>query len=176
LRRKRKSDFMTEYIRINNILDEDERYSLLIPQIKSLLTKEDKLISNLSNFVAIIKDTFEKISWVGFYLFDGQKLYLGPFQGKVACTNIEIGKGVCGTSAARRETIIVPDVTEFPGHIVCDSNSKSEIVVPLVQNDQLLGVLDLDSYHYNAFSKTDEEYLEEICKFLSDEIFPSNYQ
>jgi len=167
---------MTEYIRINKILDEDERYRLLNSQIKSLLVKEDKLISNLSNFAAALKDAFEKVSWVGFYLFDGQKLYLGPFQGNVACTNIEIGKGVCGTSAARRETIIVPDINEFPGHISCDRNSKSEMVVPLIQNDRLLGVLDLDSYKYNAFSKTDEEYLEEICKFLSDEIFPSNYE
>ena len=167
---------MTEYIRINKILDEDERYRLLNSQIKSLLVKEDKLISNLSNFAAALKDAFEKVSWVGFYLFDGQKLYLGPFQGNVACTNIEIGKGVCGTSAARRETIIVPDINEFPGHISCDRNSKSEMVVPLIQNDRLLGVLDLDSYKYNAFSKTDEEYLEEICKFLSEEIFTSNFQ
>ena len=167
---------MTEYIAINKILDDEERYKLLIPQLKSLLTKEDNLISNLSNFTAIIKETFEKVSWVGFYLFNGQKLYLGPFQGKVACTNIEIGKGVCGSSAARRETIIVPDITEFPGHIACDSKSKSEIVVPLIQNERLLGVLDLDSYKNDAFSKIDEEYLEEICKFLCDEIFPSNYK
>ena len=167
---------MTEHIRINKILDDDERYRLLISQIKSLLSKEDNLISNLSNLTAVLKDTFEKVSWVGFYLFDGQKLYLGPFQGKVACTNIEIGKGVCGSSAARRETIIVPDVEEFPGHIACDSNSKSEIVVPLIHDNRLLGVLDLDSYAYNSFNKTDEEYLEEICKFLSEEIFPSNYQ
>ncbi len=101
---------------------------------------------------------------------------LGPFQGKVACTNIEIGKGVCGTSAAKRETIIVPDVDKFPGHIACDSNSKSEIVIPLFQNSRLLGVLDLDSHDYNSFGKTDKEYLEEICKFLSEEIFPSDYQ
>ena len=167
---------MTEYITINKILDDDERYRLLLSQIKSLLSKEDNLISNLSNLTAVIKDTFEKVSWVGFYLFDGQKLYLGPFQGKVACTNIEIGKGVCGSSAVRRETIIVPDVEEFPGHIACDSNSKSEIVVPLIKDNRLLGVLDLDSYTYNSFSKTDEDYLEEICKFLSEEIFPSNYQ
>ncbi|MCW8802885.1 MAG: GAF domain-containing protein [Ignavibacteriaceae bacterium] len=167
---------MTEHISINKILDDDERYKLLIPQLKSLLAKEDNLISNLSNFTAVIKDTFEKVSWVGFYLFDGQKLYLGPFQGKVACTNIEIRKGVCGSSAARRETIIVPDITEFPGHISCDSKSKSEIVVPLIKNDRLLGVLDLDSYNYDSFSKIDEEYLEEMCKFLSEEIFPSSYQ
>jgi GAF domain-containing protein len=167
---------MTEDIRIDKHLAEEEKYRLLVSQLKALLTKEDNLISNLSNLTAAIKDTFEKVSWVGFYLFDGQKLYLGPFQGKVACTNIEIGKGVCGTSAAKRETIIVPDVDKFPGHIACDSSSKSEIVIPLIQNNSLLGVLDLDSHDYNSFSKTDKEYLEEICKFLCEEIFPSDYQ
>jgi len=167
---------MSEEISIDKHLVEEERYRLLISQLKSLLTKEDNFISNLSNFTAAIKDTFEKVSWVGFYLFDGQKLYLGPFQGKVACTNIEIGKGVCGTSAEKRETIIVADVDKFPGHIACDSKSKSEIVVPLFQNNYLLGVLDLDSHEYNSFGNTDKEYLEEICKFLCEEIFPSNYK
>ena len=167
---------MTEDIRIDKHLAEEEKYRLLVSQLKSLLSKEDNLISNLSNLTAAIKDTFEKVSWVGFYLFDGQKLYLGPFQGKVACTNIAIGKGVCGTSAAKKETIIVPDVDKFPGHIACDSNSKSEIVVPLFHKNQLLGVLDLDSHEYNSFSKTDKEYLEEICKFLCEEIFPSDYK
>ena len=167
---------MSEEISIDRHLAEEEKYRLLSSQLKALLVKEDNLISNLSNLTAAINDTFKKISWVGFYLFDGQKLYLGPFQGKVACTNIEIGKGVCGSSAASRETIIVHDVTEFPGHIACDGKSKSEIVVPLIQNDSLLGVLDLDSYEYNSFSNTDKEYLEEICKFLSEEIFPSNFQ
>jgi len=167
-------DFMTEEIRIDKYLAAEESYRLLVSQLKVLLSKEDNLISNLSNFTAAIKDTFEKVSWVGFYLFDKQKLYLGPFQGKVACTNIEIGKGVCGTSAEKRETIIVPDVDKFPGHIACDSNSKSEIVIPLIKDDRLLGVLDLDSHDYNSFGKTDKEYLEEICKFLCEEIFPSN--
>jgi GAF domain-containing protein len=167
---------MTEDIRIDKHLAEEEKYRLLVSQLKALLTKEDNLISNLSNLTAAIKDTFEKVSWVGFYLFDGQKLYLGPFQGKVACTNIEIGKGVCGTSAEKKQTIIVPDVDKFPGHITCDSNSKSEIVVPLFHKNQLLGVLDLDSHDYNSFSKTDKEYLEEICKFLCEEIIPSDYQ
>jgi L-methionine (R)-S-oxide reductase len=167
---------MAEEISIDKHLAEEERYRLLLSQLKVLLTKEDNLISNLSNLTAAIKDTFEKVSWVGFYLLDRQKLYLGPFQGKVACTNIEIGKGVCGTSASKRETIIVPDVNNFPGHIFCDSSSKSEIVVPLIKNNRLLGVLDLDSHEYNSFGKTDKEYLEEICKFLSEEIFPSDYQ
>jgi L-methionine (R)-S-oxide reductase len=167
---------MTEEISINKHLAEEEKYRLLNSQLKALLVKEDNLISNLSNFTAAIKDTFEKVSWVGFYLFDGKKLYLGPFQGKVACTSIEIGKGVCGTSAAKRETMIVPDVNKFPDHIACDSNSRSEIVIPLIQNDRFLGVLDLDSHDYNSFGKTDKEYLEEICKFLCEEIFPSDYQ
>lgn len=165
---------MIEEIRIYKHLSEEERYRLLVSQIKSLLMKEDNLISNLSNFTAIIKDTFDKISWVGFYLFNGEKLYLGPFQGKVACTNIEIGKGVCGTAARKRETIIVADVNKFPGHIACDSSSKSEIVIPLIQTGKLLGVLDIDSYEQNSFGIIDKNYLEEICKFLCDEIFPSN--
>jgi len=167
---------MTEEISINKHLAEEEKYRLLNSQLKALLVKEDNLISNLSNFTAAIKDTFEKVSWVGFYLFDEEKLYLGPFQGKVACTSIDIGKGVCGTSAAKRETMIVPDVNKFPDHIACDSNSRSEIVIPLIQNDRFLGVLDLDSHDYNSFGKTDKEYLEEICKFLCEEIFPSDYQ
>ena len=166
---------MAEEINIDRHLAEEERYRLLNSQLKSLLAKEDNLISNLSNFAAAIKDTFDKVSWVGFYLFDGNKLYLGPFQGKVACTNIEIGKGVCGTSAEKRETVIVPDVNKFPGHIFCDGNSKSEIVIPLIRKNKLLGVLDLDSHEFNSFGKTDKEYLEEICKFLCDEIFPSEY-
>lgn len=166
---------MAEEISIDKHLAEEERYRLLISQLKSLLVKDDKLISNLSNFTAAIKDTFAKVSWVGFYLFNGKKLYLGPFQGKVACTSIEIGKGVCGTSAQKRETLIVPDVNKFPGHIFCDSSSRSEIVVPLVKNEKLIGVLDLDSHEYNSFSKTDKKYLEEICKFLCEEIFPENF-
>lgn len=165
---------MVEEIRIEKHLAEEERYRLLVSQIKSLLNKDDNLLSNLSNFTAVVKDTFDKVSWVGFYLFDGEKLYLGPFQGKVACTNIEIGKGVCGTAARKRETIIVADVDMFPGHIACDSSSKSEIVIPLIQTGKLLGVLDIDSYELNSFGIIDKNYLEEICKFLCDEIFPSN--
>ena len=167
---------MSESLILNIEASLDEQYALLIKQVRNLLRKEDNLITNLSNFTAALKQTFSKISWVGFYLFDGTRLYLGPFQGKVACTEIKIGSGVCGVSAQRKETIIVPDVDKFPGHIACDSNSKSEIVVSLFHNNQLLGVLDLDSHDYNSFSKTDKEYLEEICKFLCEEIFPSDYQ
>ena len=163
-----------EEIKIENHLAEEERYCLLTSQLKSLLTKNDNLISNLSNCIAAIKEVFDKVSWVGFYLFDGEKLYLGPFQGKVACTTIEMGKGVCGTAASKKESILVTDVHKFPGHIACDSGSRSEIVVPILRRDSLIGVLDLDSYDFNSFDETDKKYLEEICKFLSDEIFPSS--
>ena len=166
---------MAEELSISSHLAEEERYRLIVSQLKSLLTRDDKLISNLSNLTAAINDTFNKVSWIGFYLFDGSKLYLGPFQGKLACTNIEIGKGVCGTSAEKRETIIVPDVNKFPGHIFCDGNSKSEIVIPLIKKGRLVGVLDLDSHEYNSFGETDKIYLEEICKFLCEEIFPDNF-
>lgn len=163
-----------EEIKIENHLAEEERYRLLTSQLKSLLTKNDNLISNLSNCTAAIKNVFDKVSWVGFYLFDGEKLYLGPFQGKVACTTIEMGKGVCGTAASRNESIIVTDVHKFPGHIACDSGSRSEIVVPILRRDSLIGVLDLDSYDFNSFGEKDKKYLEEICKFLGEEIFTSN--
>ena len=149
----------------------EEKYRLLIKQLKELLNRNDNEVSNLSNLTSALNQTFVKISWVGFYLYDNKKLFLGPFQGKVACTTIEIGKGVCGTAASKKETIIVPDVDKYPGHIVCDVNSKSEIVVPLIKQDgELYGVLDLDSSEYNSFNETDKIYLENICKFLVEEI------
>lgn len=161
---------MAENFAINNSTSLDEKYLLLIKQIKNLLNKNENIISNLSNLTAALKQTFDKISWVGFYLYDGSKLYLGPFQGKIACTEIQIGKGVCGTSALQKKTLVVPDVDKFPGHIVCDAESKSEIVIPILKNNQLYGVLDLDSASYNAFDEMDQKYLEEIVNFLSKEI------
>lgn len=161
---------MAESIIVNKTVSIDEQYNLLVKQLKSLLERNDNIISNLSNFTAAIKQTFEKISWVGFYLFDGNELYLGPFQGKVACTRIQLGKGVCGTSAEKRQTIIVPDVNEFPGHIVCDVESRSEIVVPIVKEDKLYGVLDVDSSRLNAFNETDKIYLEEMVNYLVSDI------
>ena len=161
---------MAESIIVNREVSLDEQYKLLVKQIKSLLDKNDNLISNLSNFTAALNQTFEKISWVGFYLYDGNELYLGPFQGKVACTKILIGKGVCGTSANRRETVIVPDVNNFPGHIACDVESRSEIVVPIIKDDKLFGVLDVDSAIINAFDETDKVYLEEMVNYLVSEI------
>ncbi len=165
---------MPETILVDKSLSLEEKYENIIPQIKSLLSPSDNLITNLANCTAALKQAFEKISWAGFYLFDGKELYLGPFQGKVACNTIQVGKGVCGTAAKKRETIIVPDVNKFPGHIFCDADSKSEIVVPLFKKDNsLFGVLDLDSYEYNSFNETDKKYLEEICKFLTSEIINS---
>ena len=153
-----------------NVSDE-AGYEVLIKQIKSLLVKDEPELSNLANLTAALKQTFGKISWAGFYLFDGEKLYVGPFQGKVACSIIKLNEGVCGKSASTRETIIVPDVNKFEGHITCDVDSKSEIVIPIIKKDNsLFGVLDLDSTEYNSFNDTDKKYLEEICNFLVTEI------
>ncbi|OIO20206.1 MAG: guanylate cyclase [Ignavibacteria bacterium CG_4_8_14_3_um_filter_37_9] len=162
---------MAQEFKIPFALSDEEKYAALFPQIKFLLTKDELLLSNLSNFTAALKQTFDKISWVGFYLFDGEKLYLGPFQGKVACTKIEIGKGVCGTAALKKETVIVQNVNDFPGHIACDDGTNSEIVVPILKGNELIGVLDLDSYQFNAFNETDKKYLEELSKFLAEKIF-----
>ena len=162
---------MKEILTTKHIQFDEDKYKLLTKQIKDLLSTDDDELSNLSNLTAAINQTFKKISWVGFYLFKNHKLILGPFQGKVACTQIEIGKGVCGTAAEERNTIIVEDVNKFPGHIFCDADSKSEIVVPIVKNDgSLYGVIDLDSNEHSAFNDVDKEYLEEICKSLSEEI------
>ena len=162
---------MAETIIVDKSLSLEEQYRLLKEQLRSLLSKNDEIISNLSNFTAALKQTFEKISWVGFYLYNGNKLYLGPFQGKIACTSIEIGKGVCGTAAEKKETVVVPDVNKFPGHIFCDADSKSEIVVPVFKEGKLLGVLDIDSAEFNSFGDTDKKYLEEIVGILTEEIF-----
>ncbi|MBZ0198247.1 MAG: GAF domain-containing protein [Ignavibacteriaceae bacterium] len=161
---------MTENLIIENNLTLAEQYKALNKQLRALLNNSENLLSNLSNFTAALKQTFGKISWVGFYIFDGEKLYLGPFQGKVACTIIQIGKGVCGTSAEKLKTIVVPDVNVFPGHIACDTDSKSEIVIPILKENKLWGVLDLDSASTNSFNEIDRLYLENFCKFLSEEI------
>jgi len=161
---------LAETILVDKSLSAEKQYENVIAQVKSLLNENDQLVTNLSNFTALLKQTFDKISWIGFYFYDGKKLYLGPFQGKVACTTFEIGKGVCGTSAMKRETVIVQDVEKFPGHIACDADSKSEIVVPIIKDNKLFGVLDLDSYELNSFDQTDKFFLEELCSFLSEKI------
>lgn len=139
----------------------EEQYLQLIPQISALIEHEPELISNLANISAALKTQFNWL-WVGFYLTREEELVLGPFQGPVACTRIQKGRGVCGTSWENKETIIVPDVNQFPGHIACSSLSKSEIVVPIIRFGEVLGVLDVDSEHENQFDDTDRKYLEEI--------------
>ncbi len=161
---------MSESLKTNKFASDEEIYSLLLPQIDSLLDMKVPALSNLSNITAALKESFNKISWVGFYIFNGLFLYLGPFQGKIACTRIEIGKGVCGTSFEQIKTIIVDDVDKFPGHIACDSGSKSEIVVPIIRNNKAIAVLDLDSFDYASFNDIDRKYLESICKIISKKI------
>ncbi|MCX7876883.1 MAG: GAF domain-containing protein [Melioribacteraceae bacterium] len=157
---------MSEQININKNLSDEEIYKQILPQVDSLLKESEPLISSLSNLTSLLKDAFTKISWVGFYLSKNNKLYLGPFQGKIACTVIDFGKGVCGTSALNKKTIIVKNVHEFPGHIACDSGSYSEIVIPLIKDDNVVAVLDLDSYNFSAFNETDKYYLEKISDIL----------
>jgi L-methionine (R)-S-oxide reductase len=157
-----------ETLTINKSLPENEIYSGLLPQIENLIDTSVPLISNLANVTSALKFSFDKISWAGFYLIKDDKLLLGPFQGKIACTVIDIGKGVCGRSAELKETLIVEDVDKFPGHIACDSGSRSEIVIPLIKENKCFGVLDIDSYQLSAFNGTDKKYLEIICCILAD--------
>lgn len=132
------------------------------------LDKEYKDITNMANFVAIIKEMVPHLNWVGFYLFDGNELYLGPFQGKAAVQTIPMGEGVCGISAKNQEKIVVDDVHQFEGHIACDDASNSEIVIPIVKNKKLIGVLDIDSPQHNRFDQKTVELLEESVAFLFD--------
>ncbi len=159
-----------------NSTDKNEIYSLLFLQCKSLIQGENELISLLSNFIALLKQSFSTFSWVGFYLIKNGALILGPFQGKTACSRIELGKGVCGTSTKLKKTIIVKDVNKFKGHIVCDSNSKSEIVVPIMAGKNLFGVLDIDSYEYSNFDNIDKDNLEKLCYILSERLTQLNGQ
>lgn len=141
---------------------------LILKQFESLIQDESNWIANLSNGSALLNEVLGEINWVGFYLWDAsdQELVLGPFQGKVACIRIEAGKGVCGTAYGKQETIVVPDVNQFPGHIVCDAASQSEIVVPLLRNGKALGVLDVDAPIKNRFSEEDQEFLEGFVDIL----------
>ena len=143
----------------------EEQYSSLIPQIKGLLEGETDEIANLANVAAALKEQFGWL-WVGFYLVKNGQLVLGPFQGPVACTRIQPGRGVCGTSWKEARTLIVPDVEKFPGHIACSSLSKSEIVVPMFRNETVYGVLDADSTELSQFDETDRRFLEEIVALL----------
>jgi L-methionine (R)-S-oxide reductase len=152
---------MAEDLNIITNVDKAKQYQSLIPQIKGLVTGETDLIANLANISAALKEQFGWL-WIGFYLVKEDELVLGPFQGPVACTRIRKGKGVCGAAWAQGETIIVPDVEAFPGHIACSSASRSEIVLPLLKDGEVLGVLDVDSASLNEFDEVDEKYLSEI--------------
>jgi len=142
------------------------QYQSLIPQIKALIRDEPDIIANLANVSAALKEQF-KFFWVGFYLVKSDELVLGPFQGPVACTRIALGRGVCGTSWKEKKTIVVPDVDAFPGHIACSSLSRSEIVIPVLKNEEVWGVLDVDSEEINKFDETDQKYLGQIVGLLS---------
>ena len=141
-------------------------YSDLVAMLRSLAEEEPAYIPLLSNASALLYDALPDLNWVGFYLLRGGQLVLGPFQGKVACIHIPIGKGVCGTAAQTGETVLVPDVHQFPGHIACDSASNAEIVIPLYRENEVVGVLDIDSPVFNRFSEEDRKGLEAFCKVL----------
>ena len=142
-----------------------QQYESLLPQLKGILAGEQDLVANLANVAAALKEQFNWL-WVGFYLVKDDELVLGPFQGPVACTRIRKGKGVCGSSWLKAKTLIVPDVEKFPGHIACSSLSKSEIVVPVFHNNQVIGVLDADSVELNNYDTIDQHYLEEIISMI----------
>lgn len=142
-----------------------ERYEALLPQIEAVVEDEPDLIANMANVAAMLHETFG-FWWTGFYRVEGQELVLGPFQGPMACTRIKKGRGVCGTAWAEAQTQVVPDVDQFPGHIACSSASRSEIVVPIFQEGEVIAVLDIDSAQLNTFDQTDRRYLEQVVRML----------
>lgn len=152
-----------------------ETYENLIMQFEGLMSDQKYLITLLSNASALLMDNLSDLNWSGFYLYRDGRLILGPFQGKVACEIIEMGKGVCGTSAVKDETVLVRNVHQFPGHIACDSASNSEIVIPLHVKGKLFGVLDIDSPKLERFDKTDQENLEVIARIIEKAIEDTDY-
>lgn len=162
---------MAESLAVDSTLTKAEQYHQLLPQIDALTTGEPDLTANLANTAAALRQAFG-FFWVGFYLVKGDELVLGPFQGPIACTRIRRGKGVCGTSWAQAATILVPDVEAFPGHIACSSDSKSEIVVPITQNGQVVAVLDVDSDQLNDFDHDDQAALEQLMQLAAQWNWP----
>ncbi len=156
---------MAEDLIINQSATKAAQYESLIPQIEALLHGEDDFVANMANVAAALKQQFNWF-WVGFYLVKVDELVLGPFQGPVACTRIKKGKGVCGSSWEKAITLIVPNVDDFPGHIACATASKSEIVLPLIKNGEVIGVLDVDSEFLNHFDEVDQSYLEKVVAIL----------
>lgn len=159
---------MAEELIINQQLSKEEKYQNLLPQLTALTSGETDVIANLANLMAALKETFHFL-WVGVYMVKNDELVLGPFQGPIACTRIKKGKGVCGTAWQQANTLIVPNVDEFPGHIACSSESKSEIVVPVFnKNKEVIMVIDVDSEKLADFDHTDEVYLNKIAQLISD--------
>jgi L-methionine (R)-S-oxide reductase len=146
------------------------KYDTLLPQVKALIENEKNRIANLSNTAAALKQTFD-FFWVGFYLVEDNELVLGPFQGPIACTRIAYGKGVCGKAWEMEQVINVPNVEEFPGHIACSSETKSELVIPIESNGKVMAILDIDSNKYGEFDQTDILKLKELCACLADFCF-----
>jgi L-methionine (R)-S-oxide reductase len=157
---------MAEDLTITTSADKAEQYKSLIPQIEALLYGETDLVANMANVCAALKEQF-KWFWVGFYLVKNNELVLGPFQGPVACTRIAKGKGVCGAAWEQAKTLVVPDVDTFPGHIACSSLSRSEIVLPVFHNGDVVAVLDVDSSDLDTYDETDAQYLEQIVKLVN---------
>lgn len=159
---------MSQTITISSTLSKEEKYKSLLPQIRSLVEGENDIIANLGNICSALKYNMADYFWAGIYLKKGDELVLGPFQGTVACTRIKIPQGVCGTSVKERKTIIVNDVSTFPGHIACSAESKSEIAVPIFKNNEVVAILDVDSDKYSSFDDTDKLYLEKLSQFISE--------
>lgn len=157
---------MAQQLNITDSVSREELYRQLIPQIASLIEGEVNLIANLANIAAALKQTFD-FFWVGFYLVENEELVLGPFQGEIACTRIGFNKGVCGSCWANMETLIVPNVDEFPGHIACSSASKSEVVVPIILDNKVVAVLDVDSDKLNDFDSVDQDGLLQLSNLVS---------
>lgn len=156
---------MAETLSIDQNIPKEEKYIHLLPQIKALLSGEKDEVANMANVAAALKEVFN-FWWVGFYSVKEGELVLGPFQGPIACTRIPFNKGVCGACYMQKKTLIVPNVDDFPGHIACSSASKSEIVVPIVRNGNVIAVLDVDSDQLNDFDSTDQLYLEQVADLL----------
>lgn len=157
---------MSENLIVNSNASKEEKYADLLPQIEAVIDGEPDIIANMANVACMIQETFQ-FWWTGFYRVIDNQLVLGPFQGPMACTRIKFGKGVCGTAWKEAQTIIVKDVDQFPGHIACSSASRSEIVVPLKVNGEVVGVLDIDSEKLSNFDSTDQKWLEKVAVLLS---------
>lgn len=158
---------MAEELLVSASTDKTERYQELIPQIEALIATEFDLTANLANVSAALKYGMG-FFWVGFYLVKNDELVLGPFQGPIACTRIRKGKGVCGTAWLKNEALIVPNVDQFPGHIACSSDSKSEIVVPIVKDNEVVGIIDVDSEQLDSFNEVDQQFLQRLCTSISN--------